>query len=56
MYKLQYYFLLTDCILKENLPKSELVYKSVPSNYHDIKGDEALYEIGNATIIDQGFW
>ncbi len=50
MDKLKYYVLQDDHILQENLPKIEVLYKSIPSNYHTILGDETMYKIVDFTM------
>ncbi len=50
MDKLVYHVLQTDNITQENLPKIEVFYNSIPSNYHAIMGDQTLNEIGDIII------
>lgn len=57
MHKSKYYVLQADCVLQENFPKIEVIYKFIPSNYHTIMGDERSNEISDIAVpkIDDKF-
>ncbi len=50
MDKLKYCFLQADCVLKEQLPKIDIAYASLASNYKSVMTDDSIYKIGDIVL------
>ncbi len=50
MDKLKYYVLQADRVLKEQLPKIDIAYAALASNYKAIMTDNTIYEIGDVVM------
>ncbi len=50
MEKLKYYVLQADHVLQEELPKIDIAYATLASNYKLIITDDTIYQIGDVTL------